>query len=902
MRIEKVTIKNFRNYIGEHHFELNKDITIFYGDNGFGKSSFFDAIEWCLSGTISRFSDEGESEKFKRDLINRYELAKGYEELECSISLEFNDIKLNRKFNVRNNTFGKVSVKVCDSSNKTIRNSEGKLINSKERVDEYLSGLFQQKINANKNLFGKLMKQTYILSQDQITEFISSEDPVETFRSIANIMGFKPMLKLSDNLKKVHLALEAQNRQYIGELNDINGSIKSKQETKREIDIFNFNDELGKLSISLQNVEISGVKDNLKQQREKKLIDKLRQEELLKLCNELKDKYIDISNLRSEINRQKRKRETRKQKIGKYKELKRKIDNRIQELKSDKKDINNYNQRIVRIKEISNKLLEFKPYPEETDSIKDQIEEKNQLSSKYQFAILNLDEYWKGKKVINMFSKVHKEALDKLEMLESLKAKRIRILGQLDKKVVESEGGLLVNLLNNIKEINNYLLIHDHNDICPVCSSVKEEGLLNAVDKNITSYRNQIDISTAYADKLFALKNNLRDSITNIDVEIKKLNEEIKILERDYNISVENIERIETNRLFVSNLFDKDLVELKEIVNNNSEQIKKFNKVIDLLLELEKLTKNTSLNLGSNFTSSEEVLTKRISRLQRAKKRIITVIYRQENSTDNEELIIKLESYERQFIKNIPNDKLGISFSNLSDDIKDNVDKIEKYIQQISKAENSCEILEHNNHVQNQIETLVIERDKLNNKISKINSVISSLSDYRNNVFGNFGNSAKDYLNKYYSPIQKYFRFLNPLPTRSSVRFEGEGERLFVKVIFDENDDENDITTPKNVLSSGQLNVLAISLFLAMNDSQKIHELDFIAIDDPIQNMDDINQFSICDVLGSIQKQIIFSTHDFEFLKLFIKKNEHRKEDIQVFDFKSPFLIPERINHITFTG
>ena len=90
-------------------------------------------------------------------------------------------------------------------------------------------------------------------------------------------------------------------------------------------------------------------------------------------------------------------------------------------------------------------------------------------------------------------------------------------------------------------------------------------------------------------------------------------------------------------------------------------------------------------------------------------------------------------------------------------------------------------------------------------------------------------------------------------------------------------------TNAANVLSSGQLNVLAIAIFIAKNISQNSTVIDFIGIDDPIQNMDDINQFSMIDVLSQLQKQLIFTTHDAKYVNLFLKKNELRLDDISVY-------------------
>jgi hypothetical protein len=98
--------------------------------------------------------------------------------------------------------------------------------------------------------------------------------------------------------------------------------------------------------------------------------------------------------------------------------------------------------------------------------------------------------------------------------------------------------------------------------------------------------------------------------------------------------------------------------------------------------------------------------------------------------------------------------------------------------------------------------------------------------------------------------VQRYFRYLNPIPNNSEIIFEGDENQLNIKVAFDKIliDKPGGKSNAKNILSSGQLNVLAISIFLAINNEQKIHSLNFVGIDDPIQNMDDINQYSMCDI------------------------------------------------------
>jgi exonuclease SbcC len=54
VRLESVTIKNFRAYRQPQTFSLGADVTVLYGPNGFGKTSFFDAVDFAVTGGIGR--------------------------------------------------------------------------------------------------------------------------------------------------------------------------------------------------------------------------------------------------------------------------------------------------------------------------------------------------------------------------------------------------------------------------------------------------------------------------------------------------------------------------------------------------------------------------------------------------------------------------------------------------------------------------------------------------------------------------------------------------------------------------------------------------------------------------------------------------------------------------------
>ena len=54
VQLERLSIENFRAYRKRQTFEVGRDITVLYGPNGFGKTSFFDAIDFGATGGIGR--------------------------------------------------------------------------------------------------------------------------------------------------------------------------------------------------------------------------------------------------------------------------------------------------------------------------------------------------------------------------------------------------------------------------------------------------------------------------------------------------------------------------------------------------------------------------------------------------------------------------------------------------------------------------------------------------------------------------------------------------------------------------------------------------------------------------------------------------------------------------------
>lgn len=80
--------------------------------------------------------------------------------------------------------------------------------------------------------------------------------------------------------------------------------------------------------------------------------------------------------------------------------------------------------------------------------------------------------------------------------------------------------------------------------------------------------------------------------------------------------------------------------------------------------------------------------------------------------------------------------------------------------------------------------------------------------------------------------------------------------------------------SPETVLSSSQMNALAVCTFLSLNLGVSRPPLEAVLLDDPLQSLDDINLLGLIDLLRRTkdQRQLFVSTHDVRFGQLLARK------------------------------
>ncbi len=66
VRLDAVAIQNFRAYKRKQVFELGSAVTMLYGPNGFGKTSFFDAVDFAATGGVGRLGLSASTDRFAK--------------------------------------------------------------------------------------------------------------------------------------------------------------------------------------------------------------------------------------------------------------------------------------------------------------------------------------------------------------------------------------------------------------------------------------------------------------------------------------------------------------------------------------------------------------------------------------------------------------------------------------------------------------------------------------------------------------------------------------------------------------------------------------------------------------------------------------------------------------------
>ncbi|MCU4804541.1 SMC family ATPase [Bacillus cereus] len=910
MKIKKVQINNFRNYYGKHDFLLDKNITILFGENGYGKSSFFDAIEWCITNEIERFKPQDGDLSFSNyDCVNY--LVRDGEEATCYVSIYYDQYRLCRTYDANTNLTNVCLYRIFGESEELIARGQ-------KKVESHLS---KSKAEAD-GFGGKLIKHSYILSQDQVTNFIRS-NPKERFDSLASIMGINKITSFIDNLKAYATSFESFCGDLEKEIFNKSNMLKDRsnewieyQDLEKEIQ--NLEKGLTKLNIYDKDAEIHSeqIANLIRKVNKKLMVGKQKLDVLDKVPTEYKN-YIQLKKRHGDLEGE----------LESIMDLFTRIDSSksstVEELKSLENSLNKITNQKGVLKEIEDKKVEIEelklqisklPYQElDNNGINQEFNKCYQYLPIIEYTLLYYKDFHRAQeKLKEIPQKIEENQIQRAMLKEQIEKRKDEIVGLRNWLDENNVNASLQGLVKYLQGIYEYVQSNNVEGICPVCSSRVGDGLNQQINHNLIHYASQISEKEIDIMKMIEVREQKEKELLNLESKYKEIEHIIIRFTNILEESKETIGKVTRNKKYNEKLFntaEHKILEAKSKLTNRISQLEEVRDKKNMLLSIEE--NYNALLKGMNIQASDKSIEITLKKRE-------TLLTRKDGRLD------KLNKSIQEKLKNLQSEQVNLlSLMRQLENYDDLLGNSRSFFEEKNTIEKEFEILNQSEIQLNQLRDLLIKKgekedglkilagyegevQRLTEELGALYAKKDSLNAYIKQLTTNVGEHALEFLNHPNSKIQQYYRYLNPVPAvNGTIQFvtdnSDEKKRgLSISIPVKTESGELDIMNARYTLSSAQLNTLAISIFLIVNDSQNVGIFDFVAIDDPIQNMDDVNRYTMCDILGEIEKQLIFSTHDLEFLKLFTKKNEHKREDIRIYFLENPNLLNGKVRELTF--
>ncbi|MBC1649269.1 AAA family ATPase [Listeria booriae] len=392
------------------------------------------------------------------------------------------------------------------------------------------------------------------------------------------------------------------------------------------------------------------------------------------------------------------------------------------------------------------------------------------------------------------------------------------------------------------------------------------------------------DIYGIYKDKLRDIEN-LKERMSTRDRKISQLVNQRKSLSEEHKnngiLDQEQCPYCGVEHKNLDEAFEALSDKLEKLQENDSTELKKAQTklesfIYDLLLpEIDKLLNSEMLNIG-NYKKVQSQFQEDISTLLTVGEKfgINTFIYNKQDKVDFSDAF-------KNFKFKVENQKKSVS-KNLSKEEMQVLNRVHKEIYTENKLNITTYDIERKlEYIKNQYDNDLFSQKKISeNKIKNMESIFNAFvkkSDRMVSELDELRDKRKKALNKYQSnfiaeiKIALYVisgRIIQTFPLGLGINMETNENQLLFRV-------ENKQEDIFNVLSTGQLNGLIISILLAVRKTFfDADALDVILIDDPLQSIDDLSAHSFVDLLGEefSESQVFLSTHEVDKSSLFSYK------------------------------
>lgn len=1002
-KIKEIDISSFRVYNEKQEFNfIHKNtgkvanLVAIYAPNGFGKTSFFDAIEWSITGTIGRF-----------------EVQRAIKDEVCN---EVGFILKNKESNKEN---GSVKI-VCEDDNYLLISTKKMRGNRKK---DYSPGTIEHLSENIKSIQNerKTFCTTNLLAHNKITEFLqnyTAEDKTDELKILWDTNQYSDVLKnineLYNNMLKKKKNLDQEIKilekelskfKHIEDLNnnifeevknynsryDQNYSIENYFETEAIQKAFRyFHNETSLKKDDLQ----TALNDNSILEKEYQLYETNKKDlENFKTKKNIYEKKIEKLNKIEKLSFKQRKRDIRIENIlyllegidDYYKKIEM-INSNLKKTEYKEKDKSNYQKEIIELNDdiknkienntmLKNRMTELSIKKEslhddyynyisrnqEIHKYRRLIEKGYYISSeratriqKYSFRADQIVHFLEGNLRIELlYEFLPKNIIDTYNKIENLKKDNESILKNIS--VLENHLNEMTKISNEFQQltiIGEKIVKRSKQNTCPLCHHKYYDyneliSKISTLEKNLNF--NEINSQVSVNKKQYMENKIELEQLSNV------LNDDMQSLEREYksNYFKENIKRNKMmeklnrwnelknsdesicnnlkNKYFIENININSRYDVENKIENIDNQINMLNnqlselmanlsslkeklnvsnekektcelEIIDLInernniildngyleiknrldnlsyynpkmniFEIKTRIENELMYLNNEKQNDDEEINELLKENVSNRKNIETDLEKSNNKIN--ELESKINSYLSKY-KQIIGEK-DIHEENMLNNILSNIEKLNKEIEKYTeKSKEEIKILSDLN---------CLSEEKIwNEKNELLNSNIKKQQHLDQRIL-NLEKSKKiveDFIIKKTNAcfntniINQIYTKIDPHPKMKNITFLTNNEKgvLKTRIYTYDKYKEDDKISPVVYLSSAQVNVLSLSIFLSKVLCEKNTTFNTIFIDDPIQHLDGINILSLIDLLRiittNLDRQIIIATQNEQFYKL----------------------------------
>lgn len=210
--LKSISIQNFRAYRKKKEFEFGSAVTVLYGPNGFGKTSFFDAIDFVVTGGIGRL---------KKASSGLAQLAK---HLDCEDDSTEVALTLVRD--------GKEHVITRNLANHSQATMDGKSVQRKEVLSFMTGGATPDADHVNSMV--DLFRATHLFSQEdqELTRDVASKSEL-SHGLVTKMLAFEDYAR---GLKKAEDVLKLATQEYAVAVDEIAASKSAIAQERAELE------------------------------------------------------------------------------------------------------------------------------------------------------------------------------------------------------------------------------------------------------------------------------------------------------------------------------------------------------------------------------------------------------------------------------------------------------------------------------------------------------------------------------------------------------------------------------------------------------------------------------------------------------------------------------------------